>query len=508
MERRTSTDRRPESATLPTRVWVIDPSVQPLGVEPHRIRHAHNDPVPVLEHEESLRLVPRVDRHVLAEAKRVELVHPGVVAPFAASGARDVAKLREWFGVEGPPLRTVLAGGGGAVERAFTLAPVKAGQMPARQCGPVHAVPVHVTAARGEAGVRDGRVVPRQREDFGERGLRRIGAGGQPEYRAGEPEHRSPHRSVRRRRQRVRTAPVLAGLKSPVLAGIDGRVRLHVLVAPAVPIEIQDQRRPSLRFLLVARLIPQLRIQPPDHRTAAARPERPVRVLGKHQVVRAEARGHVLHLLCLGVVHRQVPPRTVEREETGRRMARPRLAEVRIVRRTNPRGDPDAPRLVEHRVVHVRPAGPDRLGAPVRRWTRNLRRRRGRRARVADRHRNSGDGMRLRVEHGQVIGARLEHTVERTVGVDGGIAAVGRDQVVQVGLRVGPVPHGDDDVPLDALRPGRRGRNLARRDPVGPVGEHPQRARAHLLHRTRHGPSGLARLQPLFPRLHGRFEGA
>ena len=53
------------------------------------------------------------------------------------------------------------------------------------------------------------------------------------------------------------------------------------------------------------------------------------------------------------------------------------------------------------------------------------------------------------------IGAHLERAVDQAVGVDRGIAPVGRDLVVQVGLRVGPVPQRDDDVALDALRPRR-----------------------------------------------------
>ena len=49
---------------------------------------------------------------------------------------------------------------------------------------------------------------------------------------------------------------------------------------------------------------------------------------------------------------------------------------------------------------------------------------------------------------------------------------------MKVGLWIGPVPFCDDDVPLDALRPRRRGRHFARRDPIGPVREHRQRALA------------------------------
>jgi hypothetical protein len=207
--------------------------------------------LPSLRHEEPLGLVAGVDRDVRAEAERVELVHPGVVAPLAAPPAGDVAELREGLGVERPPLGTVLAGGGGAVQRAAALAPVEARQVPAGQRGPVHAVPVHVAAARGEALHR--LAVPhRELEHLGERGLRRVRARRQPDDRAGESERRSPHRTVGRRRERV-DASVLAGRQPLVLRRIRRSVGLHVLVAAAVPVRVPDQRGPPLRPLLVAR---------------------------------------------------------------------------------------------------------------------------------------------------------------------------------------------------------------------------------------------------------------
>src|SRR5918999_233562 len=41
-------DRVPETTPLPAGVRVVDPAVQPLGVEPHRVRDAQHDPLPVL----------------------------------------------------------------------------------------------------------------------------------------------------------------------------------------------------------------------------------------------------------------------------------------------------------------------------------------------------------------------------------------------------------------------------------------------------------------------------
>src|SRR5687768_11428825 len=111
MEGRARADGRPETAPLPPRVRIIDAAVQPLGVEPHRVGDAQDDELSILEREQSLALVPGVDGHIRAEAERVELVHPGVVAPFTTPRARDVAQLRQRLGVEAPSFRTMFAGG-------------------------------------------------------------------------------------------------------------------------------------------------------------------------------------------------------------------------------------------------------------------------------------------------------------------------------------------------------------------------------------------------------------
>src|SRR5687768_8662291 len=110
-------------------------------------------------------------------------------------------------------------------------------------------------------------------------------------------------------------------------------------------------------------------------------------------------------------------------------MARTRLAEGWIVGRTHLRRDPDAALLVEHRVVRVCAARPDRLSAPIRRGPRYLRRRRGRSARVAQRDRDAAYRIRLWVQYRHVVRALLEHAVNQTVRVEGRIAPVGRDEV-------------------------------------------------------------------------------
>ena len=79
---------------------------------------------------------------------------------------------------------------------------------------------------------------------------------------------------------------------------------------------------------------------------------------------------------------------------------------------------------------------------------------------------------------------------------------------MQVGLGIGPVPHRDDGVTLDALRALRlRGRQLARGNPVGPIAEHLQRALgAHSLCVIDHIGTGLPGLDSSRPSLVAGFE--
>ena len=102
---------------------------------------------------------------------------------------------------------------------------------------------------------------------------------------------------------------------------------------------------------------------------------------------------------------------------------------------------------------------------------------RARRVGIAHRHVDRRRGVLHRIEHRQILRAFLGRAIERTVGVDGRIASVGADRIVQIGLRVRPVPQRHDEVALDPLRALRRGRRHgAGGNPVGPVGEQFQRA--------------------------------
>src|ERR1051325_6202078 len=147
-------------------------------------------------------------------------------------------------------------------------------------------------------------------------------------------------------------------------------------------------------------------------------------------------------------------------------MARSLLTEGRILRRAKDRREPQPAPLVEHGVVHVGLAIPDRFVSPVWGWLQWLPR--SRRLGIADRHLDLACGMPNRVEHGNEVGAELGCTVNQSIGVHRWIALVARDFVVEILLGRGPVPLVDHYVPLDALRPGRGRRQFAGRYAVGP----------------------------------------
>ena len=163
------------------------------------------------------------------------------------------------------------------------------------------------------------------------------------------------------------------------------------------------------------------------------------------------------------------------------------------------RRQPDSPLVIEHRVVDVVLARPDHFVCPVRR---RLRHRRVRRRSVGVAHcqRNLARGVGDRVQHRNVVGTQFERAVHRPVRIDARIPAVGRYDIVQVGLGIGPVPLRDDHVPLDPLWPLRRWRKFTGTDPVGPVREHLQHPRAaKIVQSGAHLTTSLAGLHTAIP---------
>ncbi len=193
--------------------------------------------------------------------------------------------------------------------------------------------------------------------------------------------------------------------------------------------------------------------------------------------MRAETGVDEGELSGLRIVQGELAVGTPDGKDPGRGMIRTFPAEGRIRRPPHARGEPDPALLVEHRIVRARLAVPDRLRSPIRgRRHRVVLRRR--RLRIADRHSHFARRMPHRIQDRHEIRALLGRSVNQSVGVDRGIALVARNLIVEISRGTRPVPQADDDVALQALRPfGPRGGQLARGDPIGPVGELPQHAR-------------------------------
>ena len=131
-----------------------------------------------------------------------------------------------------------------------------------------------------------------------------------------------------------------------------------------------------------------------------------------------------------------------------------------------------------------------------------------RHVRILHRHLEERHLVRLRIQDRNVVGRVFGRAVQRAVGVDGRIAPVRRDQVVQIMLLGAPFPGGDDDVALDALGPRRLGlRQFALGDAVGPVAEILVRHAAELSgNPVRHHLARLTRLEAAHPGIPARLE--
>ena len=431
------------------------------------------------------------------------LIDPGVVGRLATAVISDAAELRSRQWIERPAFGAMLAGRVRAVERAFALAAVERPEMPAGERGPRDALTVDVATARR---------VTRQRDlvDFRERRFRRVRAGIDPHDRAGEAGHGAPDRAIHRRgRNRVE-----ADADALVLGRVDRLVGLHIaLVALAVAVGVEDERRPALRLQLVAGLVQHLSVDPAQHfraGAARARPQRAVGVEAELHMVGREAGAHLHEVLFVGVVHDDVAVRCIDRERLRRRMIRASLADVGIGRRTNAGREPHPCLLIQHQAVRDGLRVPELLVAPIRRCRehRVVDRRGG--LLIAHRQLDRGRGVLDRIEDRDEVGRVLGRPVERAVAIDRGIALVGGDLVVQVGLGARPVPHRDDDIALGALRTLRLdGWGLAVGDARGPVGQGLQAPLgAEPLDGLDHVLAGLAGLDAPGPSLIVRAEAA
>jgi hypothetical protein len=192
------------------------------------------------------------------------------------------------------------------------------------------------------------------------------------------------------------------------------------------------------------------------------------------------------------------------------------LAEGRIVDAAHRGREPDAALLVEHAVVVVGALAPDLLLAPVGRGRGRLGCGRGMEGRperfgcvwVRDRHLEECHLVRLRIEDRHLVARVLGRAIERSVGVDGGIAPVRGDEIVDELLLGPPLPGRDDDVALDAGRPLRLAfGQLALGDAVGPITEILEGDAAELSSQpVHHELAGLAGGDAAHPRLRARLE--
>src|SRR5271156_1065806 len=123
-------------------------------------------------------------------------------------------------------------------------------------------------------------IVPWQFVDFCKGGCRGIWPGVQPNDCARESQDRSPDRPIRW----THSDTVESGVDPLVLGGIDGLIRLDILIAFSVCIGVEDKCRPALRLLFIMGFLEHPRIQPTYRSSAAtaACPQCIVAILGKH----------------------------------------------------------------------------------------------------------------------------------------------------------------------------------------------------------------------------------
>src|SRR4026209_2233344 len=91
-------------------------------------------------------------------------------------------------------------------------------------------------------------------------------------------------------------------------------------------------------------------------------------------MVGAETGADMRDLSALRVVHREMAAGALNGKELRRRMIRSLFAVIRVIWGAYRGREPDARLFVEHRVVDVVLARPDRLTAPIGRWLNHQRR--------------------------------------------------------------------------------------------------------------------------------------
>src|SRR6185503_18885374 len=147
---------RPQAAALPSGVRIVDAAVEPLRVEAHRIRHAQDDHLAVLEGDQPVVLVTGRHGNVRAQARGVVLIDPAVIARLGAVVA-DTFEPRTGILVERPALRAMIAGRLRSAQWRLALAAIEAAKVAAGKRDPHDTLGIDVAAAHAEA--RRGHVI-------------------------------------------------------------------------------------------------------------------------------------------------------------------------------------------------------------------------------------------------------------------------------------------------------------------------------------------------------------
>src|SRR5205823_3933121 len=146
---------------------------------------------------------------------------------------------------------------GRAVERALALAAVEARVLSAGEHRPNDALAIHIHSTGREALFRRLGVVPRHFVILSERRLGRMRSRNEMNQRTRHSENRSPHRTVRGGR-----VAIIRYVDALILGWIRRLIRLGIRVALPVPVVIEDERAPTLGFLFVMSLVPNLGVEP------------------------------------------------------------------------------------------------------------------------------------------------------------------------------------------------------------------------------------------------------
>ena len=94
VERRAGAPGGPDSFAFPAGLRIVDAAVHPFGEEAQRIGHAQDHELPVHQRDQRIGGVAGDDGRVLAQAQRVELIHPVVIMRVGAAGILHVLEVR------------------------------------------------------------------------------------------------------------------------------------------------------------------------------------------------------------------------------------------------------------------------------------------------------------------------------------------------------------------------------------------------------------------------------